>query len=1199
MMLSLVLRTILHFYRWLLPVAAGVAVCSAVIVGALLVGDSMRGSLTHIAMDRIGVIDRMVIAPRWFREEALGNRHGLHGWMRIDTVVSESLRDRDGQLQSTRVSEMTLLGIDDSFWSLGTVTPRVAPRGEQVVLNQSLADKLGSAVGDRITLKVSRQAVVPADSILGKRDNETVALSRWEVVAIVPDESLGRFSLRSDQRPVLNAFVDKTQLQQALEIEGKINAVASSKPFPASQPILDELQFSLGDLGLRLQHIQRKFPDTSLDETSGSDDPRTIFEYDQVTSDQMLIQDRVSQAILDHPPVFTKLILPTEEWIGLQPRRVITYLANNAQVIATPSPPSGSEAADTAETKGRGVPYSTISGVPWDLLGRMLEKSEVVVAPPDREDWVVINSWLAQQMQAKVGDTIRIDYFLPETVDGIEVERSFDARVVAIAPITEPTAPYRRNKSARFDQPPTPFNDPAWTPEVPGITDQESISNWETPFPLTRKIESVDDTYWNEHRLTPKLFISDTLGRKLFGSRFGSQTSLRFDGWIDRERQEATAPILQTVRKHVDAMGWREIPIREQQLRASSGTTPFDALFLSLSFFVIAAGLLLVAILFRLSIERRADHWGLLMASGWTRSKVRRLLLLEATVIAGAGATLGVALGVGYAYAMLSGLRSWWVGAITVSFLEFYIRPQSLFLGWLCGFLVSIGTTWLVTRQLKSVSAAQLLKGRMDADASGSRATRWSLWVAGVCSVFATLAMVAGHYAQGQAQAGAFVGSGMLLMIAGVLWLYHSMRSPREGVRGALNLQGMGLNALSRSSAQRSPVRSILTVALMASASFLILSMSLFQSQPDRRGTGGFAWIAKSSQGIAVPLGDLKQQRLVLGPQADALLDTQIVSLRMRGGDDASCNNLYQANEPQVIGVPSYMESIDRGPDQRSEFVWFAAKSPATKLENNLPASPWSALQESADGTPESPVPVIIDQNTALWALHLGGYVGERFDYVFGTQRVHFVTVAVSQNTILQGSLWIGENNFRKMFPEITGYRQFMVKSPALDADAEKIDAVRSALEKGWSDDGLSCASASKILSGLLAVQNTYLNAFQVLGALGLVLGTLGLGVAQLRGAMERRAELAAMRAMGFSKPRLVWALSLENGWQLLRGIGVGLVAAILAAAPVLWSGGSTRALASPLWMLGWVIILGLVFCIGAAVLAVRQPLLASLRSDG
>ena len=1213
-MLSLVVRTVLHFYKLLLPVAAGVAVSTAVIVGALLVGDSMRGSLRYIAMDRIGNIDRIVLAPRWFRDESLataqtmGTNNPLHGFLLVDSVVAEYQIRSGEEIQTNRATEMTLLGVDEPFWDMSRIAPNPLPSKEQVVLNQSLASKLGAGVGDRVTLKVSRQAVVPADSALGKRDNETVALSRWEVVAVIPDESLGRFSLRSDQRPVLNAFVNKAQLQRTLEIEGKINAVATATQSDATSSILDQLQLSLEDLGLSLQHIQRKFPDTNIGEASGSDPERVVFEYDQLTSDQMLIQDRVSQAIMDHPPAWAKPISPTEEWIGPRPRRVITYLANNAEVIATASPPSGSEAADTAETKGRGVPYSTISGVSWELLGRMLETSGVPTPQPDRDDWVVINSWMAQQMQAKVGDTIRIDYFLPETVDGTEVERSFDARVVAVAPITEPATPYRRKNPARFDKTPTPFNDPSWTPEVPGITDQESISNWETPFPLTRKIESVDDTYWNEYRLTPKLFVSDTLGQKLFGSRFGSQTSLRFDGWIDREREGAKLGILQAVRKNLDAMGWREIPIREQQVRASSGTTPFDALFMSLSFFVIAAALLLVALLFRLTIEKRASHWGLLIASGWTRPKVRRLLLLESSVIAAIGASLGIPLGLGYAYAMLSGLKSWWVGAITVSFLEFYVRPASLWIGWLCGFLVSIATTWLVTRQLKSVSAAQLLKGKMDADSAGSRPARWVVWGAVASAIGAVGAMVAGQYSQGQAQAGAFVGSGMLFMIAGILWLYHSMRSPRDGVRGGVSIQGMGLSFLSRSSAQRSPVRSILTVSLMAIASFLILSMSLFQAQPDRSGTGGFAYIAKSAQSIQINIDDPKQQRLALATKAQWLEKSQIVNVRVRGGDDASCNNLYQASEPQVMGISARMAAVDRDGSWNSELAWFSKPSqqmlesgsspPNTPNTTSMPPSPWLALEKSADGTEKSPVPVILDQNTALWALHLGGYVGEKFSYRFDGKQVYFETVGVLQNTILQGSLWIGENNFEALFPEISGYRMFLVKPTAPDMLSEDVAKIRTAMEEGWSDEGLSCASTTDILAKLLAVQNTYLSAFQVLGALGLLLGTLGLGVTQLRSALERQSELAAMRAMGFPKNRLVWALSLENGWQLMRGIGIGAGAAILASAPVLLRGQSMSAIGSPLGMLFWVVVLGLFFCVGAALLAMRQPLLASLRAD-
>ncbi|MFM9062244.1 MAG: ABC transporter permease, partial [Pirellula sp.] len=349
---------------------------------------------------------------------------------------------------------------------------------------------------------------------------------------------------------------------------------------------------------------------------------------------------------------------------------------------------------------------------------------------------------------------LQIDYFLPETVEGTEVEKSFQATVLAIAPLSEPEQPYRRKSPARFSQAPTVFNDPAWTPVVPGITDQESISSWETPFALTRKIDKQDDEYWNSHRLTPKLYISDMRARELFGSRFGSQTSIRFDGLSEPMRQATGQELLAIARKNLSTLGWRELPLREQQLKAASGTTPFDALFLSLSFFVIAAALILVALLFRLTIEKRAEHWGLLMASGWTRSKVRRLLLIESGIVAAVGSAIGVGLGVGYAYALLAGLKSWWVGAISVSFLDFYVRPMSLGIGWLSGLLVSLLTTWFVTRQLKRASVARLLKGRMDDQVPSPKAHRWIQVMAVFCELLGLVIMLSGQWLQGQIQAG-------------------------------------------------------------------------------------------------------------------------------------------------------------------------------------------------------------------------------------------------------------------------------------------------------------------------------------------------------------------------------------------------------------------------------------------------------------
>jgi ABC-type antimicrobial peptide transport system permease subunit len=288
------------------------------------------------------------------------------------------------------------------------------------------------------------------------------------------------------------------------------------------------------------------------------------------------------------------------------------------------------------------------------------------------------------------------------------------------------------------------------------------------------------------------------------------------------------------------------------------------------------------------------------------------------------------------------------------------------------------------------------------------------------------------------------------------------------------------------------------------------------------------------------------------------------------------------------MGITSAIKRVDRDLLGKTELGWFGT---------DVSQSPWERLESQAQGTPDSPIPVILDQNTALWALHLGGYVGEKFNYKLGDQTVYFQTVGVLQNTIFQGSLWIAEENFQRVFPDVGGYRIFLVKPPE-GASSQRVQAIRLALESGWADEGMACAAADGILARLLAVQNTYLSAFQLLGGLGLLLGTLGLGVSQLRSALERSSELAAMRAMGFPKGRLIWSLFLENGWQLLRGLGIGMICALAASAPVLLRGNSSISLWGPLAMLTWVIVLGLAFCVLAAWLAMRQPLLGSLRSD-
>ncbi len=1178
-MLSLVFRTLIHFRGLLFPVALGVAVATAVILGALVVGDSMRGSLRFIAMDRIGEIESVVVAPRWFDERLSKNLtrndpslEAVHGLILVQQSIAEN--------GVHRASEMSLFGVDPEFWTLGEIQPSRAPEDEEVILNQTLADKLHAQVGDLITLRVASQSVVPADSPLGKREQDSIVLPRWKVIEVLPDRSLSRFSLRSDQRPIMNAFVGKRWLQKGLEIDSKVNAVIVSHSRAVGtrkgghDGLLEKLAPNLADLGLSWQHVQR----TSSDEPSPSSSDKGVrpLDYHQLTTDQMLMTSGLSDAILAETKVQA-------------PKSVLTYLANGIQHV------------QSGQLVGRIVPYSTVSAVDWSVVAKMLDSSmpesdRTNPPKPTQDNWVIVTSWLAEELSVAVGDTIKIEYFLPETVDGEEVEKSFDAVVAAIAPLTQPLENNNPKRTAQYDRPPSQFNDSAWTPNVPGITDQESISKWDTPFPLTRKVSKADDQYWTDHRLTPKLFISSELGIKHFGSRFGKASSIRFEDLKSDDAGEIEKQITKIARTKMSDLGWREIPLRQQQLQASSGTTPFDALFLSLSFFVIVAALLLVALLFRLAIEQRADHWGLLMASGWTRSGVRRLLLLEGAVVCTIGATLGIGLGLGYAYAMIAGLHTWWVGAITVSFLEYHASPLSIVLGWGISWLAALVTILMSTRQLKSIPIAKLLRNQMEAGVTGKRSGSTKPYLSIGCVVAAIGTLMLGQFLQGQAQAGAFVGGGMLFLIGGLSWTLSRLKNvSTNDISTTKNVASMmSASSLASSNAKRAPMRSILAIGLVSIASFLILSMSLFQASPDEAGTGRFAFIGKSSQAIHVDLANPAKQKAALGPKMSALNGLEFVPLRVRGGDDASCNNLYQASQPQVLGISDRMATIDQKPDGRSAFAWFATK-------NSKDATPWHRLQSAADGTVDSPVPVVLDQNTALWALHLGGYVGEKFSYTFDDRKVHFKTVGVSQNTILQGSLIIGESNFEKLFPSITGHRLFFIKSTDDSVGSDRLahlEKARMVLEEGWSESGLSLASSDSVLKQLLAVQNTYLGAFQVLGALGLLLGTIGLGVSQLRSAMERRGELAAMRAIGFTKSRLVWLLTLENGWQLMRGIGIGVGAAALATLPSILGGQPFSGLAWPGLMMTMVLLSGLLCSILAAWVAMQWPLLKALRSD-
>jgi len=377
-------------------------------------------------------------------------------------------------------------------------------------------------------------------------------------------------------------------------------------------------------------------------------------------------------------------------------------------------------------------------------------------------------------------------------------------------------------------------------------------------------------------------------------------------------------------------------------------------------------------------------------------------------------------------------------------------------------------------------------------------------------------------------------------------------------------LTGLGVRGCAR---QRQ--RSVAVVALLASGAFIIAAIQVFKLDSTRdsglrsSGTGGFAFIGESSLPIVQDL-NTKAGREFFGLDEKSLKDVSVVSLRVHDGDDASCLNLNRAQTPRLLGL-----------------------NPQELKDRFSVSGPWTLLEKDGEE-----VPAMGDDATITWALHKK--IGDTVDYTDEHGRPFKVRlVGAVANSILQGSLMVDEKAFVKHFPGEAGFRMFLADAPTNEAAS-----VSAALTRGLRDRGLELTSAAERLNAFNAVQNTFLDTFQVLGGLGLLLGSAGLGVVVLRNVLERRGELALLAAVGFTPRVLLRLVVAEHAVLQALGLALGIGSAVLALLPALLSPSAQISFVSLAAMLVLVFLSGLFWTWAAARLALRGELLPALRNE-
>ncbi|HUG93620.1 MAG TPA: ABC transporter permease [Planctomycetaceae bacterium] len=1226
---KLLIRSLVYYWRTNLAVLLGVVAGTAVIGGALIVGDSVRGSLRRMTLDRLGGIDHAVSGRWFFREDLASDLERIAEFgARFEQVApaiamqgavtrhfeqpydatADALHAPD-QVSVTglgrpaalaRAGHVNVYGVDGRAWALldhGDVAP---PADGEVIVSSRLADALREATGrtqrelqpgDEVALAIPLPATIPRESLLGGGE-QSAAEFVARVTVILPEGSgPGRLELNPSQQSPLNAFVNLASLQRELGLDARsvrnrkrrtridtparVNALfvrardesdGSGDSAPAAAEALNVLlqkNLRLADLHLRLV----------------SNEPRG---YLALESEQQILSNVLAGAARR---AADKLELVRSD--------VLVYLANRIERIdGLPSESGGPRYSMYSAVAGLEFPLEPPFG-PFDFHG----------PPPSfplKPDEIILNDWLAADLAASPGDQVVMLWHLVGSHGDLpQTQKTF-----TVAGVTGLDG--------------GPADDEGLTPEVEGITDAESFSDWERqPFPLrTELITGRDEAYWEERHATPKAFVQLDAAQQLWRSRYGELTAVRV---APREGQPLDGLRDKFTRAFFDELdpldaGLAFQPVKYNGLRAASGTTDFAGLFFAFSVFLILSAAILIALLFRLGIERRATSIGLLGAVGVTPRLVRRLFLTEGLLVVVAGGLLGVPAAIGYASLMVYGLTTWWVGAIGTRFLDVYVSPRSLAAGFGIAVAVALVAIWWALRQLKGLSARELLAGARERTLSAGQQRRRRR-LAGLTTVAAlTLSVtmivlgLAERFPAGEAFPGiawpavAFFAVGVLMLVGSLSSLAAWLQVDRHAaVRG----RGVaGVARLASRNASRNRLRSVLTVGLIASATFVIVAVSAGHRNPAGEtpkldsGNGGFLLVGESAVPI-LPNLNTRDGREDLGltfpmnvtdspaererkRRLRVLIDnTTFLPFRVKPGENASCLNLYQTRLPTILGVR--LERMTA----RGGFRFVGAER----------SNPWTLLSEpldpvEVDGRQVPVYPVFVDQNTLRYSLHKKQ--GETIAVPDATRPDHLLKiVAAFDGSVFQGVLVMSERNFVRLYPEQTGYSYFLIAAPL-----EVEDELSNLLESALSPYGFDAEPIGERLARFLAVQNTYLSTFQALGGLGLLVGTLGLATVMLRNVLERRGELALLRSVGFRNARLGWLVLWENALLLVWGLVAGTVSALLAMWPHLASRGADVPWLAAAALLAGVFVVGMAAAFFAVAEAVRVPIVETLRGE-
>lgn len=1051
--LNYILKSLKFFRKQHFAVLLGTVISTAVLTGALIVGDSVKYSLVRIVESRLGRVHYILQSNERFVRAKMADE--IANKLDVKSVAVILLEGVASNPENEfRINKTQIVGIDSNFW---LISEKSMPflKDDEAIISANTAEKLNLKVNDDIVLRVEKLSVIPVNSPFSTDEVPSVSL-RLKIKAIADKNSLGRFSLKNNQIAPYNVFISREHLSNLLDIHGLANII---------------LMADRSDLNVKSDHFSIvisevwKLKDAGVEINKLDNDGNY-----EITSDRIFIDKQISNSIL-------KKKLPV--------KTILSYLVNSIRL------------------KEKSTPYSFVTAVSENFLGEKLSEQDII-----------INEWLADDLKAKVDDTLTLTYFV---IDSMRKLREDSSNFIVKEII--PTRNILINRSLM--------------PKFPGFAKAVSCMEWNTNIPIDmHKIRDKDEAYWNDYRGTPKAVISIAAGSKLWHNSFGDFTAIRFNDSLFRSRSLTDKPD-QEILKTLDPndLNLSIVDVKSAGITAAKSGVDFGELFLSLSFFVILAGIILTVMLYVLSLEARKSEIGLLISFGYTAKQIIWLRLTESAIIVFLGSMMGVLVGILYNYGLLAAINSVWNDIVRTPMMDVSIKPISLLIGFACGFIISLSSIFIITiRSLKN-TAIGLINNNPQSFLKVRNREKGVGLILSIISFFGSLGfLLFSILTSTESNAALFLVSAGLFMLA-CLALTNRLIGKRSGA----DIGRYGFINLAFKNASRNKSRSLTIISLLSIGVFVVIITGanrktfLGTENDNKSGTGGYSLWAETSVPLAIDLNSDRGKEKG-GLANDSLMAklhfAQFLSLK---GDDASCLNLNHVEKPRIIGLDADLF------DKRNSFSF-------EKLGKNVNQDhPWLELNKSYDS---NVIPAYADQTVITWGIMKK--IGDTLTYINENGKKLYLVLAGGLNaSIFQGNILISEKYFKQNFPSVSGSKLMLI-----DATTEKQKAVSDYLNGCLKDYGIEITKTNERLSEFNSVSNSYLSVFMILGGLGLIIGTIGIGIILYRNLIDRKQEIAMLMAVGFSKQKIFRLIFSENLILIIIGISIGLAASFIGILP-------------------------------------------------